>query len=287
MEKIKTLYVYTSDADYFAGVKSYFQTFERKLREQGKDVLLPDVAVRGISNPEIIEKIMGRQGKVVVIGGGKIKCLENHHAEILYELEGVRISRYEDTCIRLEIDQKIFLKRDAYLRFLERAQEVTFDGALIADFHYGEEGYTAGKKEKRILGKSYAKRAVMDLVVPFGFAYDAVTTGQDRLYVKDQLYKFGLAVILRNYVWEFLGVENPDTPLHDGRHIINVEDGEESENTEEAGNIERPEDALNEEKPEDTVKSEGIEETKGIEESGETVTFEEIKGIEETGVPGD
>ena len=230
MEKIKTLYVYTTDQDYFGGIKSYFQTFERKLREQGKDVSLPDVAVRGISNPDVIEKITGRQGKVVVIGGGKIKSLENYHAEVLYELEGIRVTCYGDHCIRLEVDQKIFLKPDAYFRFLERAQGVSFDGALIADFRYTDgDGYTAGKKEKRILGKTYAKRAVMDLVVPFGFAYDAVTTQQDRIYVKNQLYQFGLAVILRNYIWEFLGVDNPDTPLHDAGHFIKFEEGEVTE----------------------------------------------------------
>ena len=121
------------------------------------------------------------------------------------------------------VDPKFAKDPQAYMDFLKTlaADEASFHGERIAEYHVKEDGgHKIGLKERRILArKKYAQRVAFDVLVPFGFAYDAVATGADYQYVKEQLLKYGTFLLLRKYIWAFLGVELSEETTEEILHM--------------------------------------------------------------------
>ena len=223
MDKPKFFFVYAEKDECVEEVRDYFFNKYREVKEKFPEIEWPEIIARDVTNPASIQRVLDRPGKVVVIGKEPVELFPEEVARTVFETDGIKITTCGKYYMHVAVDPKFAKDPQAYMDFLKTLaeDEASFHGERIAEYHVKEDGgHKIGLKERRILArKKYAQRVAFDVLVPFGFAYDAVATGADYQYVKEQLLKYGTFLLLRKYIWAFLGVELSEETTEEILHM--------------------------------------------------------------------
>lgn len=216
----RLLNIYLRDSDAFDFLRNYIEDYQRRkeLFNRMEGVNLPNIVLNQIYRDDLPELLETRE-KIVFVGKTIPEELAKATPEIIYQGEGVQIKKYFSFFIQIDIDEKIAHHKDEYYRFLEKVARAQMGPGInsdqyIAKVHLSEKGLAiTGMKERRILSRGFGQKAFMYGIVPFGFVLDAPMEKADDQYAKTQEIKYGLYLLEKKCLLEFLEIELPKAEL--------------------------------------------------------------------------